>query len=154
MSTDSNDNKKYFHINDILTVTTGVTIGLDGDITDPDGNVIEYRSAVDGLVSIAEFVADVKISNPENKNEFDGALLLDVIADVKTSLESQCPWILEVEFPEEDLEESADRGQFAIDWANSIAETYGEWHEVEQDPVLSPENEADTSYDPGAPGPG
>jgi hypothetical protein len=98
---------KSFHLSDILSISTGILVSND---------------YMDGVYNILGHMTEDTLWTHQ----------LPLAADaMRPELLQQLPWLAKVEKPTVKLSGEAE----CVAWVASVADVYGEWHEVESAPL-------------------
>ena len=131
---------KFFHISDVLSVALGNTLVFKEAMTMPDGTTRPaYDTNVEGIVELIGHVTGHDLWNPRNRGQFDVDLMMHLLPHAQRALDTQCPWLRGVTFPEKDLPRGDNSAALAFcrEWVLKMAQKQGaEWFEISEDPGI------------------
>ena len=117
---------KWYTIEDILTITTGIMLCDTEEKVRPDGSVrLERSSPMRGAVDIATFLSGVNCDGTA-KGTFNAKALVAVRDQITKSLREQCPWTNDVQFPGDTTKNYPPT--YCKGWVSTLKPIYGEWH--------------------------
>lgn len=128
--------KKLFHISDLLSVHTGITLSLTEEMTLPDGSKRPaYRGPMTGVVNIAEHLMGDKlersIMDPKKVNVY---ALMESLPAIKAEVLKQHSWLTQVNIDETKIpQEKSETEAYIRELVAAYAKKFGEWHEVKTD---------------------
>lgn len=128
---------ELFHISDVLSVATGISMSWTQQMCKPDGTIrAEYLCSTDGFLELAEYISGQNFDIPGDSTRFNQKLLQALYGDILASLKQQQEWLKQIYFPHSELvgeDEIADIRRNR--WIQDLASENGEWHKIEPDPI-------------------
>ena len=96
--------KQWFHISDIMSQVTGVTMSDVGPIEKPDGTLREkYNTAAEGYLKLTEHISGLRLRNVAYKGHYNKTLYDKITDDVYALLREKLEWIKDLEFQQKGL---------------------------------------------------
>lgn len=155
---------KYFHISDILSLTTGYPFSKMDAMEMPDGAVREsYETPMDGVIELVSFLTGVDLVDPSDPEKYDVFAMQYASNYAEQDLYLQFPAFASVQFPQDELEDldgHAEKLTFIADWIESIGLSMDtEWFEIQapsEERKVQVRREVDAFLNPAAatPAPG
>ena len=131
---------RYFHISDILSVALGNTVTFKDEMTLPDGTQRPaYNTNMDGVIDLIAHITGNELRNPRNPAQYDLDLMMHLLPHARRALDTQCPWLRGITFPERDLPRNDHKAanDFCRAWVNTIAAAQGSaWFTITEDPDI------------------
>ena len=131
---------KLFHISDIISVALGNTLVFTESMPMPNGEIRPaYNANIDGIIDLIAHITGHELRNPRNPRQYDLDLMMHLLPHARHALETQCPWVRTLQFPEKDLprRDNAAALAFCRDWVNNVAAAQGStWFEIAEDPGI------------------
>ena len=117
---------KWYTIEDILSITTGIMLADTEERVRPDGSIRAKRSSpMRGVVDIATFLSGVNCDGSA-KGTFNAKALVEVRGYITQSLKEQCPWTNDIQFPGDVTKNYPP--SYCKGWVSTLKPTYGDWH--------------------------
>ncbi len=128
---------KYFHITDVLSLTTGFPLSKLEAMTMPDGTVRDaYEASMDGVISLVSFLTGLEYGDQSDPEQYDDLALQFASVYAEEDLYKQYAAFAAIMFPTERFEMLGTRRQrieLMASWMKYAEEEFGgEWVEITQ----------------------
>lgn len=137
--------EKYFHISEILSITTGLALVQESARYRPDGAVKpeDWTVSRAPMIDVVAHISGQNIWHNEKKKEYDGIAFGTMLPRVEKSIVAQLgKWITKTGDPRANFSAARDleeKMKIREEWVGKIAAKHGEWCVLRRDTKLFPD---------------